>query len=343
MLATQREGAAASRPSIRAEDLREAIEPDGWLGCRTLDRFISLAAAPVALAEGEADRFFAGRGLSSEGDERDLARELVALDLRAIAHGSSLLLSEHVEQLALQLLPNPARVAVLDDPPQLDHIGLEVFGRLEWYVEVLVAWARRGVLRLSGYRIFPSVQVRKALAYDPQLGEVRIARFYLEGRERTVNLELFEVTQHWRYTVARQLGLFAGMPREGVDRLVGELERSVALPLEPVGHVALEVGHWQTVEAVHRILADPRSHDATTRLYDEAVSYNPGDQSVNTKFVTQSGIMAGKPVFGRIVELISYGERRDRNAVAPEGRGASLRRDTVYNPASSLKRRGERP
>ena len=277
------------RTPIDADAMRVDLEPDGWLGHPTSERFRRLAGASVEIGESEQARFFARRGLrgaSAQGDARRLARELVDLDLRAVAHASSFLLSGGAEQTARALLPQALIPALESDLPQLDHLGLEVFGQLEWYLGVLAAWADTGALKLRGYRIFPSVQVRKVLAYDPQLADVRIARVYFEGETRTLNLEIFEATQHWLHTAARQRATFGA----GSGRDEG--------PLVPVGHLALAVESWKTVEAVHCGLAEACLREEITTPYGEEISFNPGDASINTKFRVRGG---------PIIELVSYG------------------------------------
>jgi hypothetical protein len=130
------------------------------------------------------------------------------------------------------------------------------------------------------------VQVRKVLAYDPTLEDVRIARVYLEGPARTVNLEIFEVTQHWFYTVERQRATFGGSgPRDGD-------------PLVPVGHLALAVQSWKTVETVHDGIQEACRRETLSTPYGEAISFNPSDESVNVKFRAPGG---------PIIELVSYG------------------------------------
>ena len=277
------------RTPIDADAIRADLEPDGWLGHQTAERFLRLAGSPVETGEDEQARFFARRGLrgaATKGDASRLARELVGLDLRAIAHASSFLLSDGAEQTARALLPQTLAPAFASDLPRLDHLGLEVFGQLEWYLSVLAAWADTGALKLRGYRIFPSVQVRKVLAYDPQLADVRIARVYIEGAARTLNLEIFEVTQHWLHTVARQRATFgAGSARDDGPRV-------------PVGHLALAVESWKTVEEVHCGLAEACLREEITTPYGVEISFNPGDASINTKFRAWGG---------PIIELVSYG------------------------------------
>lgn len=288
---------------ISAKALSSALAPEEWLG-PTTEAFTALANATPPVSRTDIRRFFARRKL---GLEPALARALVALDARTIAHGLSLLLSGKGQDIALQPLPERVFSALRDDPPLLDHIGIEVFGRLEWYIEMLRQWTAPGVMRLGDYRVFPSVQVRKALAYDPGLEDVRIARVYVEGGGRDVNLELFEVTQHWLYTVPRRWSLFAGAGRGGQAEFSAALKGSVPVPLDPVDHLALRVNNWETVRTVHAILSGLGTQDADTRLYDTGLSYNHGDGSLNCKFLTRSATFEGSPVFGRVTELISYG------------------------------------
>ena len=270
--------------------MRVDLAPDGWLGHQTLERFRQLAGAAIEIAEDEQAHFFGRRGVRAApscDDARRLMRELVALDLCGIAHASSFLLSDGAEQTVRDLLPRALAPAFESDLPQLDHVGLEIFGQLEWYLAVLEAWADAGALKLRGYRIFPSVQVRRVLAYDPQLAGVRIARVYLEGRGRTVNLEIFEVTQHWSYTASRQQATFgAGSARDGD-------------PLVPVGHLALAVRSRKTMEALHCGIQEACRREILSTPYGDEISFNPGDASINTKFRARGG---------PIIEIVSYGD-----------------------------------
>ena len=250
------------RTSIDAEALRVDLTPDGWLGHQTQARFLRLALAGLEVGEDQQASFFARRALpiaSASTSSFRLAGALVDLDLRAIAHAASFLLCEDAERTARALLPAALAPAVESDEPALDHLGLEVFGQLEWYLGVLAAWADAGALKLRGYRIFPSVQVRRVLAYDPKLADVRIARVYLEGPARTLNLEIFEATQHWLYTAARHRATF------GADH---EMDG----PPVPVGHLALAVESWKTVEAVHCGLAEACLRETLTTPYGDEIS-----------------------------------------------------------------------
>jgi hypothetical protein len=295
--------------SVSAKELCDAIAPDGWLGHSTRDRFLHLGASPVAIEDGEAERFFARRRLTSRSDcdERTLAQALVAVDLRAVAHAVSFLVSDEAEDAARELLREAVGAAPPEDPPRLDHVGLEVFGRLEWYIAALDAWARQGAVRLRGCRLFPSVQVRRALAYDPNLADVRIARVYLERGARAMNLEIFEVGQDWRFTAARQIANFAHPPRPGVAALSREVAAAAREPVVPVSHVALAVSRRGTVEAVERSLAGPEGRVAAVRAYADGPCYNPADDSLNTKFRARRGDAGGADRLGPILELICYG------------------------------------
>jgi hypothetical protein len=301
---------AGASAAVRIGELCDAIAPDGWLGHHTPDRFLHLGASPVPLEDGEAERFFARRGLTSRGsdcDARTLAQALVAVDLRAVAHSASFLLWDGSEDVSRELVRAAVGATPPDDPPRLDHVGLEVFGRLEWYIAALEAWARQGAVRLRGCRLFPSVQVRRALAWDPQLADVRIARVYLERGARAMNLELFEVTQDWRFTAARQIESLARPPRPVVAALSREIAGTARGPLVPVSHLALAVSRAATVEAVERGLAEPVCRAPAVRAYADGPCYNPADDSLNTKFRARSEDAGGAGRFGPILELICYG------------------------------------
>ena len=146
--------------------------------------------------------------------------------------------------------------------------------------------------------------MRRALAYDPHLGDVRIARIYLERGARAKNLELFEVSQDWRFTAARQIANSAHPPRPGVAALSREVAAASREPVVPVSHVALAVSRRGTLEAVERSLAEPEGRMAAVRAYADGPCYNPADDSLNTKFRAR-GEGAGR--LGPILELICYG------------------------------------
>jgi hypothetical protein len=243
-----------------------------------------------------------------------LAQALVSVDLRAVAHAASFLLSDEAEDVARELLREAVGSAPADDLPRLDHVGLEVFGRLEWYIAALEGWARQGAVRLRGCRLCPSVQVRRALAWDPQLADVRIARVYLERGPRAMNLEIFEVTQDWRFTAARQIAHFARPLRPGAAALARAASAAARADLVPVSHVALVVSRREAVEAVARSLADRRVPAVPT--YADGPCYNPADDSLNTKFRARREAGSGADRLGPILELICYGvgaqDRRGR-------------------------------
>jgi hypothetical protein len=75
----------------------------------------------------------------------------------------------------------------------------------------------------------------------------------------------------------------------------------------PVGHLALAVESWKTVEAVHCGLAEACLRETLTTPYGDEISFNPGDASINTKFRARGG---------PIIELVSYGHGFDARVEA---------------------------
>jgi len=308
-----------------ALDLRRRLSHDGWLGHRTAPPLTALALSPALapVPDEEWRRFFEARGITAaddadlgEGPGQDPASTLDALDRDALAHGLSLLCSEGAQECALGLLPPEAAPALAGERPLLDHVGIELLGRLEWSIAALAEWAARLGLDARGCHVFPSVQVRRALADDPDLRDVRIARVFFVREGRTVNLELFEVGQHWRRAVARRVALLADIPGRDPARLSRALLGRAAPRVEPIGHLALRVADARAVEAVHAAVAGARRGDAL-RVYEARPSYNPADRSVNTKLVCRSAIVAGEPVHGRVLELIHYA--RPEEGARPAG------------------------
>jgi hypothetical protein len=160
-------------------------------------------------------------------------------------------------------------------------------------------------------RIFPSVQVRRALAYDPDLADVRIARIFFAHGDNEVNLEVFEATQSWKYIALRQAALYAHLlDPPGRAQAYARLTEAGCAALEPVGHVAFRVSDARIVEDIQAVLLQERSRatTATMRPYVENVFFNPSDGSTNTKFVVATPLPSGEYLDSQIIEVVSYDE-----------------------------------
>jgi hypothetical protein len=286
--------------------------PQTWLGHSTPPEFLGVSADDVhGVAPPTAiDACFSERGIIDEADRETLIRCLLNADVACIAHALSALLSMSNQDVE-QLVPTSIRAVIGDGGVVFDHIGVEVFGKLEWYIDLFDRiYAPLGI-NVVHEHIFPSVQVRRALEYDTQLGDVRIGRIYFAHGEHKANLEVFEATQCWKYIALRQAALFAHLaePDGRADAFAHVAARAGALP-EPVGHVAFRVPCAQTVEAIQSVLLNAARHGSAMamRPYVNQVFFNPADGSTNTKFVMATTLPSGRTLDSQIVEVVSYTE-----------------------------------
>jgi len=289
---------------------RVLLDPETWLKHTTPREFLDVSGDDVVsvATQAELDNSFADRLVADSADAESLVACLLDADVRSVAHALSALLSM-TDDDAKDLMPELIRNVVGDETVVFDHIGIEVFGRLEWYIELFDrAYSPLGI-NVVGEHIFPSVQVRRALTYDEELRDVRIGRVFFAHGEHKVNLEVFEAIQSWRFIALRQASLYGHLdaPETRADA-VARLEATRCPMLEPVGHVAFRVASASTVEAIqNELVRESAKGDARTmRPYSRQVFYNPADGSTNTKFVTTACLPSGRRIDSQIVEIVSY-------------------------------------
>jgi hypothetical protein len=303
----------------RGDDIRSPrvdwpmlLNPTTWLGHVTPDEFLGVSGRDVfgVVPQNEVDTCFTQRRVDAGNEPRSSITTLLDADVQCITHALSALLSMSCDD-ANRLMPPPIRGVVGSQNVVFDHIGIEVFGKLEWYIELFDrAYAPLGI-NVVHEHIFPSVQVRRALEYDPELGEVRIGRIYFAHGNTQVNLEVFEATQRWHYIALRQACLYAhlSMPPGRAHAFHAIVESAESMP-EPVGHVAFRVESAQTVRDIQDVLLRESriGGAATMRPYSKRVFFNPSDGSTNTKFVVSTQLPDGRRLDSQIVEIVSYGE-----------------------------------
>lgn len=284
--------------------------PQTWLGHSTPTEFLGVSADDVlgVAARAAIDECFAERGVNHDSNHEALVRSLLNADVDCIAHALSALLSMSNHDVE-RLVPTSIRNVIGSGGVVFDHIGVEVFGKLEWYIELFDRiYAPLGI-NVVHEHIFPSVQVRRALEYDTELGDVRIGRIYFAHGEHQVNLEVFEATQSWKHIALRQAALYAHLtePEDRTRVFRRTLAKIGAIP-EPVGHVAFRVPCADTVEAIQSILLQESHRDSATKMrpYVRQVFFNPADGSTNTKFVMATALPAGGTLDSQIVEIVSY-------------------------------------
>jgi hypothetical protein len=294
-------------PLLDLADWRTLLNSQSWLGHSTPPEFVNVAGQDVFSVTSMSDvtAYFAERGGSPDDP---LIATLLDADVECISHALSALLSMSTEDVA-KLVPDRIRTVIGADGVIFDHIGIEVFGKLEWYIELFDrAYAPLGI-NVVHEHIFPSVQVRRALQYDEHLGDVRIGRIYFAHGDQKVNLEVFEATQHWQFIARRQASLYAHLSEPDTrPRAFARLADATDDLLEPVGHVAFRVSCAEIVESIQSVLMrGSREDDGTTlRPYVKQVFFNPADGSTNTKFVETTCLPSGLQLDSRIVEIVSY-------------------------------------
>lgn len=284
--------------------------PQTWLGHTTPDEFLGVSVSDLLgfVPRSDLEDFLSTRGTATMDDAALQQSDLLRIDIACFSHALSALLSMSCDD-AHRLMPVPIAEVLGNEGVAFDHIGIEIFGKLEWYSELFDrAYAPLGINMVREH-IFPSVQVRKALEYDPHLGDVRIGRVYFEHGEVQVNLEVFEPAQNWRYIALRQALLFAHLeqPAARLDAVDALLQVVPSAP-EPVGHVAYRVDSANTVHEIQRLLLEESSKGSAARMrpYSRQVFFNPSDGSTNTKFVVSTPLANGMAINSQIVEIVSY-------------------------------------
>jgi hypothetical protein len=96
-------------------------------------------------------------------------------------------------------------------------------------------------------------------------------------------------------------------PREFVAELLAETGWRDRSQIAPIGHIALSVRRAATVEAVVAVLNLGKRSGVVTRPPGDALSFNPGDASINVKFPPPALVSEDARRFGSILEVISYG------------------------------------
>jgi hypothetical protein len=297
-------------PDWRPRDLHVLLSPETWLGHNTPMEFLDVSGRYVAQVASQAEikACFSERGITNPADQQWLIPLLLDADVACMSHALTALLSMSDEDAGRLM---PARIREITDSSGVifDHIGVEVFGKLEWYIELFDrAYAPMGI-NVVREHIFPSVQVRKALEYDTDLVDVRIARIYFSHGDTNVNLEVFEATQSWNFIALRQASLYAHLIKPATRaQAFSAFTRTVNGALEPVGHVAFRVPDAGIVESIQAALLEESQHESfpAMRPYVDQVFFNPADRSTNTKFVVSTRIPTGEEIDSQIVEILSY-------------------------------------
>ncbi|MCP5003214.1 MAG: hypothetical protein GY941_04565 [Planctomycetes bacterium] len=257
----------------------------------------------------------------------------VKVDLYNLAHALTIIFEMDQNIILQNIMPLHLFQVIQDVESEIDHVGRELFGPLDFYLDILREQAER--LKLNhivlpegknvseyGDIVFQSVQVVKALRHtDKQLKGVTIAKIYLKDNKNPSTkgcLELFQVAlrdrsfpQNYRFTLARLANLYANVNNWRIYKIIGRdinkgyITEDGKIPLvTPVCHISIRARDVKTVHDVHKAAMDDKT--GMIMLYLDRVSTNPGDGSVNTKIAIRSDLDI--PLYNKIIEVAHFDE-----------------------------------
>jgi hypothetical protein len=283
------------------------------LGTRPDERFAALMDANLrrrASYRRDVVPYLRARGVRDDA----IIEQLVRLDLQNLAHALTVLFCTDHETILESVMPDHLYRVIHDVQPVIDHVGRELFGPLDFYLELLaelcgrygldhVALAPDETVTPEGNAVFQSVQVVEALRqFDPDLAAVTIAKIHFAEHDRpevTGCLELFQAAgpdgrapQGYRHTIERLNNLHLEAGQVGIG-----------LSLQPpICHISVEAPDSATVLAIHEVVATDTSK--LLMPYVDRVVENPGDHSTNTKLSVRHS--PDSPLYNQIIEVVHH-------------------------------------
>lgn len=238
----------------------------------------------------------------------------VRLDLAHLAQGLTIVFDSDHDAILASMMPWHLYDIIQDVKPVIDHVGRELFGPLDFYLELLDRYAAAvGLVHVAlppgpnvtekGDAVFQSVQVVEALRqFDPDLEGVTIGKICfsaVDEPQTTGCLELFQpalrdglAPQCHRHTVERMHNLHSDKATEGP---VTDLSLQ-----PPVCHLSIEAADVATVFELHEVAQ--RDTSGMLMPYVDRVVENTGDGSTNTKISIRS--RPDSPVYNKIIEIV---------------------------------------
>jgi hypothetical protein len=284
-----------------------------WLDITPDDRFSPLIGCNLRRRESyrrDVVPYLRARGVADDL----MIEQFVRLDLEHLAHALTVVFSSDHEVVLKSIMPDHLYLVINEVNPIIDHVGRELFGPIDFYLEVLHDLAPRlgldhqplppgDKITSNGDAVFQSVQVVEALRqFDPDLEGVTIAKIFFAERDRpsaTGCLELFQpalrdgsAPQCHRHTVERLANLHSDTSEGGAT-----------LSMQPpICHISIEAPDVDTVHAIH----DVAKTDTSGMLmpYVDRVVENRGDHSTNTKLSVKSH--PDSPLFNKIIEVVYH-------------------------------------
>ncbi|MEE9452410.1 MAG: hypothetical protein V3V61_06635 [Gammaproteobacteria bacterium] len=241
--------------------------------------------------------FKTNRGLSDEG----IIKAKVKTDLERLTNALKKLTDQQAQHTLQQQLGQGFYTALSNTkiPLTFDHIGIEIYGPVEFYLNILTSIsADIGLTHAplppnshtaDGNLLFTSTQVAKIIqAYDPTLQTVTIGKIFWWINNKQVALEIFSAEQSVEFTDIR------------LDPV------TTSAYFKPIDHVAFHVNKYKQLTTIQHLVKEGDFHQI--QLYEPSLSYNPSDTSYNIKLIYfPASVNALVPISSLVTEFIYQG------------------------------------
>ena len=278
-----------------------------WLDIRPSERFTPLIDLNLARRVSYRERvvpYLNRRGV----DDSVMVEQLVRIDLGHIAHALTVLFDTNHASVLQSMLPSSVSSLVSGREPVIDHVARELFGPLDFYLEILSEMAPRlGLEHLihspeedvtgHGDAVYQSIEVLAALRrFDPDLDGVTIAEALFRDTDRPSHRGCLELIQP-----ADRAGLHPQCHRHTIERMTNLLTESggTGLPLQPpICHLGVKAPDDTIVVQIH----DAARHD-TSGMVLPPVEPVPDTAGPGTSTRLSIRATPDAPVYNRIIEV----------------------------------------
>ena len=281
-----------------------------WLDIRPSERFAPLIDSNLARRASYRERvvpYLNRRGV----DDSVMIEQLVRLDLGHIAHALTIVFdADHAAVLGALV---PARLApfVSDDESVIDHVARELFGPIDFYLELLSETAPRlglehlihprgGNVTGHGDVVYQSVDVLASLRrFDPDLAAATIARSLFRDADRPSRHGCLELIQ-----AADRDGLHPQCHRHTIERMTNLLIESGGSSLRlqpPVCHLGVKVPDDSIVIRLHHA-----ARSDSSGMVMPPVEPEPDTAGSGTSTRLSIRATPDAPVYNRIIEVAHH-------------------------------------
>jgi len=238
-----------------------------------------------------------------------LIDDLVRIDLTNLAQAFTILFEFDHGLVLRRMMPEHLYTVIRNVSSYIDHVGREIVGPLDFYLQLLADIAPdcglshhrldsgRGVTA-DGNAVFPSVQVVEALrVVDPDVAGVTIGKTVFTDEKGVAGqrgcVELFQP--------ALRDGSAAQSYKMSLERLANlRADAGTAGTRAPICHISVRAADVATVHDLHRVAREDES--GLVRLYLDDVVENAGDNSTITKILIRD--RADGRIYNKVLEVV---------------------------------------